>query len=81
MFAGLRKIGRDLFTEDDAGSTFCPVRIFGSGGLGTLIGHTAYVAATAHTFDALAFGGGFAAILGAMGLGIGVKAKMGADQQ
>ena len=47
MLSGLAKFWRDLMTEDDGGTTYCPVRIFGSGLLSThvaadsLAGHPA----------------------------------------
>lgn len=80
MFAGLEKFARDLLTEDDAGTTWCPVRVFGSGLIGTHIGSEVW--ATIHTgaFDAVAFGTGSAALIAAVGAAIGMKSKLGADR-
>lgn len=73
------KFFRSLFTEDDAGTTACPVRVFGGMGTMTFLGNSCWTVFHSGTFDYLAFGAGFAALIGALGGAIGVKAKLGAD--
>lgn len=77
--AELAKFWRDLMCEDDANSVYCPVRIFGFGLVNTHIGATLIQVVRHGTFDAVAFGTGSAALLAAVGAGIGVKAKLGGD--
>lgn len=78
MFAGAKKLFMDILTEDDANSVFCPVRVIGASGAGAMILNAAYVAYTGHSFDPSAFGTGIATICGAVGIGAGLKAKLGA---
>lgn len=77
MLSGLAKFAKDLLTEDDANSIFCPVRVIGASGFLTLTGNSIYLAIVHNTFDAMSFGTGVAAIAGAVGAGAGIKAKMG----
>ena len=77
MFTGLVKFWRDLMTESD-GVTYCPVRIFGTGLVSTHIGGTLVQVIQHGTFDPIAFGTGSAALIGAVGAGIGIKSKLGA---
>lgn len=79
MLGGLQKFWRDCMTEDDAGKTYCPVRIMGFGLVDTHIGATLWQVVQHGTFDAVSFGTGSAALLAAIGAAIGVKAKLGAD--
>lgn len=67
-----------LLTEDDANSIICPVRVIGASGAAALIGNASYIAIMQHTFDPASFGAGVATIAGAVGVGAGFKAKMGA---
>lgn len=68
---------KQILTEDDANTVFCPVRVIGASGAGSLIAMTGYALVTKGAFDPSAFGTGIAAIAGATGLGAGVKAKFG----
>ena len=77
MFAGLAKFARDVLTEDDANSVFCPVRVIGASGAATLLGTSVYMAVAHSAFDPVGFGTGVAAIVGAVGAGAGLKAKLG----
>lgn len=79
MFAGLGKFWRDLMTEDDGGTTYCPVRVIGGALVSTHVGATITQVVMHGTFDPIAFGTGSAALIAAIGAGIGVKSKMGAD--
>ena len=69
---------RQLITEDDANSIVCPVRVIGASGAAALIGNASVVAMTHGTFDPAGFGAGVAAIAAAVGVGAGVKTKLGA---
>ena len=73
------KFFRGLFTEDDAGTMACPVRVFGGMGTLTFLVNSCWTVFHTHSFDYLGFGTGFAALIGALGGAIGVKAKLGAD--
>lgn len=75
---GLGKFFKDILTEDDANSIFCPVRVIGASGFLTMVGTSVYTTCLHGTFDAVSFGTGVAAIAGAVGAGAGIKAKMGA---
>lgn len=77
MFGAVGKFLMDILTEDDANSVFCPVRVLGTSGGVTLIGNSIYMSVAHGVFDPLSFGGGIAAIAGAVGAGAGIKAKMG----
>lgn len=66
-----------MLTEDDANSVICPVRVIGASGAITLVGNSVYMAVAHGAFDPMNFGAGVAAIAGAVGLGVGAKAKMG----
>ncbi|MDE2468716.1 MAG: hypothetical protein KGL35_08235 [Bradyrhizobium sp.] len=77
MFAGLKAFTKDILTEDDANSVFCPVRVIGASGTLALIGNTIYMAAAHAQFDPMAFGTAIAAIAGAVGAGAGIKAHLG----
>jgi hypothetical protein len=77
MFAGLGKFWRDIMTESD-GTTYCPVRIFGTGLITTHVGATVWQVIQHGTFDAVAFGTGSAALIAGLGGAIGAKAKLGA---
>lgn len=79
MFAALKKFWRDLMTEDANNSVYCPVRIFGAGLVSTHVGATITQVVVHGTFDPVAFGTGSAALIAAIGAGIGVKSKLGAD--
>lgn len=78
MMAGLAKFWRDLMTEDDANSVYCPVRVFGTGLISTHVGATLYQTIAHGSFDAVAFGTGSAALIAAVGAAIGIKSKLGA---
>lgn len=72
------KLLRDLFTEDDAGTTWCFVRL--AGGFLVAVFTLAGVTAIIHgTINFQEFGIGGAGLLGGMGTGIGVKSRLGAD--
>lgn len=77
MFAAIAKFTKDILTEDDENSVFCPVRVIGASGFLTMAGTAVYHAVAHGQFDAMAFGTGIAAIAGAVGVGAGAKAKMG----
>ena len=81
MLAGLSKFVRDIFCEDDAGTTACPVRVFGAALISTHVGATVWQVVQHGTFDPVAFGTGSAALIAAVGGAIGMKAKLGADRQ
>lgn len=66
------------FTEDDANSIVCPVRVFGAALVSTHVGATIAQVFMHGTFDPVAFGTGSAALIAAVGGAIGVKAKLGA---
>lgn len=78
MFSGLGKFWRDLMTEDDNNSVYCPIRVFGAGLMSTHVGATLWATAIHGVFDPVAFGTGSAALIAAVGGAIGVKAKLGA---
>lgn len=79
MLAGLGKFWRDLMTENNGGTTYCPIRVIGFGLVDTHVGATIWQVVQHGTFDAIAFGTGSAALLAAIAAGIGIKAKTGAD--
>ena len=68
---------RILFTEDDANQVWCPVRVAGGVGVIAMCLLSGAHAVLNHIFDPNGFGVGFAAIVGATGLGTGIKAKWG----
>jgi hypothetical protein len=67
-----------MLTEDDANSVICPVRVIGASGALTLIGNSIWATVAHGAFDPAGFGAGVAAIAGAVGVGAGIKAKLGA---
>jgi hypothetical protein len=74
----MMKLLRDLFTEDDAGTTWCLVRI--ASGLMASMFTVAALAAIVHgTVNFQEFGLGGAGLIGGIGTGIGVKSRLGAD--
>jgi len=77
MFEATAKFLKDVLTEDDANSIFCPVRVIGASGAVTLLGNSIFMTIMHQTFDPVSFGGGVAAIVGAVGAGAGIKAKLG----
>lgn len=79
MFAGLANFWRNIMTEDSANSVYCPVRIAAASLVSTDVGATIWQSIAHGTFDAVAFGTGSAALLAAVGAGVGIKAKLGAD--
>ena len=81
MLAGLKKFWRDIMTEDNGGTTYCPVRIFAASFV-TLF-HTAviYQFVKHGIFDPLGYAGGASALIGSTGAAIGVKSKLGADAE
>ena len=79
MFAELGKFWRDLMTENDAGTTYCPVRIAGLSGFVTHLGMQSWQTIVHGGFDAVAFGTGTAALIAAIGGAIGIKTKLGSD--
>lgn len=79
MLSGLAKFWRNIMTEDDANSVYCPVRIASLGGFVTHCGMQGWQTVVHGGFDAMAFGTGTAALLAAIGGAIGIKAKLGAD--
>lgn len=79
MFDGAKKFVRDLLTENDANTVFCPIRVFGAGLMSTHVGATMWQVVAHGTFDPIAFGTGSAALLAATAAGIGAKSKLGAD--
>lgn len=68
---------KQMLTEDDANTVYCPVRVFGAVGVAIYHLLTGYMVFAHGAFDAMAYGTGFAAVLGALGAGIGAKAKLG----
>ncbi len=77
MMDGLKKFWRDIMTEDDNNSVYCPVRIAAAGLVSTHTGATIWQVIAHGTFDAVAFGTGSAALLAAVGAGVGIKSKLG----
>jgi hypothetical protein len=77
MFAKFSQFVRTIFTEDDANQVWCPVRVFGGVGAMSEVILTGAHAIYNHAFDPTGFGTGFAAILAAIGAGVGIKAKLG----
>ncbi|MEX3764445.1 hypothetical protein [Paraburkholderia phenoliruptrix] len=80
MFDTIKRVLKDCTTEND-GSSYCPFRVTGlalaGGGIPTFIGAGIWAAYQGH-FDFVAFGTGFAAMLGGLGVlagGIALKAK------
>jgi hypothetical protein len=76
----IKKLIHDCLTEND-GTSYCPVRVAGaalaSAGIPTFLGCALYSAYQGH-FDAVAFGGGFAAMMTGLGVlagGVALKAK------
>lgn len=79
MFAGLSKVWHDVFTENAAGTVWCPVRIFAGALITSHVGATIWQVVQHGVFDPVAFGTGSAALLGATGAAIGIKTKLGSD--
>lgn len=73
----MQKFVCDIGCEDDANEVWCPVRVIGLSGAATVIIGSLYVAFAHGTFDAIAVGTAIAAIVGAVGAGAGIKAKLG----
>jgi len=80
MFDTIKRVLKDCTTENN-GSSYCPFRVTGlalaSGGIPTFVGAGALAAWHGH-FDFVAFGTGFAAMLGGLGVlagGIALKAR------
>lgn len=71
MIKGVRKWVSALLSMDDR--RVCPVRVIGISGAGALITGALSIAFSKHTFDSLSFGGGIAAIVGAVGAGARLK--------
>lgn len=71
---GVRKIVRDLFTEDDAGTIWDLVRFSGAGGVVTFLGNSVWTGIHNGTVDLQSFGIGFAALLGGLGAAMGARA-------
>jgi hypothetical protein len=69
---------RDILTEDDNNTVYDPVRVIGFSGFVSLVAGAGWVVVTKGTFDPLAFASGVAAIAASVGVGAGVKAKLGA---
>jgi len=81
MFAQLKKLIHDCLTEND-GKSYCPFRVSGAALSATSIPTYAGAAITclikSGTLDFVAFGTGFAAIMGGLGLlagGVAFKAR------
>lgn len=79
MIAGLAKFWRDIMTENDANTTYCPVRIASLAGFATHCGSQVWQTVAHGGFDAVAFGTGTAALIAAIGGAIGIKSRLGAD--
>lgn len=78
MFAELKKFWRDLMTEDDGGTTYCPVRVFGAS-LITLF-HAGVFSQIMHgNFDPEHYAIGAGGLIAAIGTSIGIKHATGAD--
>lgn len=73
------KVLRGLLTEDDAGTTLCPIRVFGGAGAITFLGNSIHAVIHTGAFDMQAFGIGFSAIIVGIAGGITAKARGGAD--
>jgi hypothetical protein len=69
---------KQVLTEDDANSVFCPIRLAGVAALGAHVAFQTLHTVHTFTFDASAFGMGAAAIITATAAGVGIKAKLGA---
>lgn len=67
---------RTISTEDDANQVYDPVRIIAICGAVMFFGLTVWtVCIQGHEFRYLEFGGGFGALLGALGAALYMKAK------
>lgn len=71
---GIRKIVRDLLTEDDAGTIWDLLRFSGAAGVVGFLGNSVWTAIHNGAVDLQNYGIGFAALLGGLGAGIGGKA-------
>ena len=79
MLAGLGKFWRDLMTEDDSGTTYCPVRIFATSFVTLFHAGVIYQFVAHGVFDPVAYAGGASGLLVSTGGAIGIKSKMGSD--
>ena len=70
---------KGLFTEDDAGTTACPVRVSGGGAIFTGLSLSIFMAVKHNVFDVQAFSIGMAALIAALAAGIGTKSRLGGD--
>jgi formate hydrogenlyase subunit 3/multisubunit Na+/H+ antiporter MnhD subunit len=81
VWATLKKLVHDCLTEND-GASYCPFRVSGAAlsmaGIPTFIGCAiAELVRTGH-FDAMSYGGAFAAMMGGIGVlagGVAIKAR------
>lgn len=80
MWEQIKRLVKDCLTENN-GTSYCPFRVTGlvlaGGGIPTYIGAGILAAWQGH-FDFVAFGTGFAAMLGGLGMlagGIALKAR------
>ena len=69
-----------MWTEDDANSVYCPVRVLAAGVVLTFIGLSIYsvIHQPNHIFDYQSFGIGAGAVLTAAGAAVGIKQRLGA---
>lgn len=65
---------KDILTE---GGSYCPVRVIGASGALVYFGLAIGSFVVNHAFDPTGFGAGLAAICGSVGLGVGLKKKLG----
>lgn len=80
MLAGLQKFWTDLMTEDDGGTTYCPVRVISASLVSGFHGAVGWQLIKHGVFDPIGYATGGAALLAATGGAIGVKSKLGADR-
>ncbi|HEY2011376.1 MAG TPA: hypothetical protein VGH23_20475 [Rhizomicrobium sp.] len=79
MLETIKKVFRDAFTENAAGTVFCPIRALGAALISTHTGAMLWQLIAHGLFDPVAFGTGSAALLSAFAAAIGIKRKLGSD--
>lgn len=68
---------KQVLTEDDANSVYCPIRLLATFVVLTYISLSIFSTIHTGTFDMQSFGIGAGAVIAAAGAAIGMKAKLG----